>query len=71
MSEDGDRSLLLGEMGSMGEMAATLGASPAGAKQPDTSHNRNEHLGVLFDSKWWRLSDGCHQCEVEQTICLS
>lgn len=79
--------MLLGEMGSMGEMAATLGASLSGAKlldpshTSDASHTRNEQFGVLFNcplfclskcsAQNWRLSDGCHQCEVEETICLS
>lgn len=54
MSEEGGGSFLLDKMGRVGVMAATLGASPSGAKQPDPSHasdlphNRNEHLGVLF-----------------------
>lgn len=80
MSEDGGGSFLLGKMGSMGETAATLGASPSSAKQPDShtsdlSHNRNEHLSVLFyylffclskcGAENWRLGDGCHQCEAE------
>lgn len=59
MSEDGDGSLLLGKMGSLGEMAATLGASPLGAKQPDPSHDRNEHLGVLFYSFFFFCLSKC------------
>lgn len=47
MSEDGDELLLLGKMGSM---AAALGASSSGAKQPDPFRTRNKHLGVLFYS---------------------
>lgn len=35
-TEDGAGSLLLGEMGGMGEVAGILGASPSGAIQPLT-----------------------------------